>query len=66
MRRADPISEIQIAHVQWEWLIITYLLGYSFSQGYINATLVGLLIYLTDLGLPGIRATFVAISVIGG
>lgn len=53
-------------HVQFEWLIITYLLGYSFHQGYINATLVGFFLYLTDLGLPGIRATFFVVSVVGG
>lgn len=57
---------LAIAHVQWEWLIITYLLGYSFQQGFINATLVGSFFFLTDLGLPGIRATFIAASILGG
>jgi hypothetical protein len=57
---------LQIVHVQFEWLIITFLLGYPFHQGYINATLLGLFFFLTDLGLPGIRGTFFFASVIGG
>lgn len=57
---------IQIQHVQFEWLIITYLLGHSFYWGFINATLVGLVLYLTDLGFPGIRPTFTFITIGGG
>jgi len=57
---------LAIAHVQWEWFIITYLLGYPFAQGYINATIAGLICFVTDLGFPGIRFTFLVASVIGG
>jgi len=60
------VSLLQIAHIQWEWFIITFLLGYPFEQGYINATIVGLICFITDLGLPGIRGTFFVASILGG
>ena len=60
------ISLMKIVHVQTEWLIITYLLGYSFSQAYINATIAGFVIFLAEVGLSGIRGAFSVLSIGGG
>ncbi|KAF8318782.1 hypothetical protein DL93DRAFT_346035 [Clavulina sp. PMI_390] len=57
---------VAILHIQTEWLIITYLLGYSFLQGYINATVAGFILYLGEVALPGIRLTFLVSSILGG
>jgi hypothetical protein len=62
----DYASPVKIVHVQTEWLIITYLLGYPLPQAYINATVAGFLMFLGDVGLPGIRDAFAVLSIGGG
>lgn len=56
----------QIAHIQVEWLIMTYLLGYSFTQGYINASIVGAILCFGDLYFVSIRPGFALTSILGG
>lgn len=65
-QRKFHASLVKAVHVQTEWLIITYLLGYPFTQAYVNATIVGFVIFLSDVSLPGIRGAFAVLSIGGG
>lgn len=58
--------KFQVVHIQTEWLVITYLLGHSFGQAYINATIAGLVFYASEVAFPGIRAAFAVTSIGGG